>query len=75
MSGAGKRMAPVHGNHYGPLSVTLQWHGPFSCTAAPSRPAQEGANVTAPVFHAQLSANVKGAASIMMVVMQSDGYY
>ena len=52
-------MALVHGNHYGPLSVTHQQHVTVSCTVAASKDAWEGANATALESDAQSSANVK----------------
>ena len=63
MSGTGTKMAPVHGNQYGPLSVELQWHVPFPCTVDASGHAWEGANAVAPVSDARHSANVKGVRS------------
>ena len=71
VNGAGTKMAPVHGNHYGQLSVMLQGHALFCCTVAASRHAAEGANVNARVSNVRPSANVKVVVLITRVVITS----
>ena len=71
VNGAGTKMAPVHGNHYGQLSVMLQGHALFCCTVAASRHATEGANVNARVSNVRPSANVKVVVLITRVVITS----
>jgi hypothetical protein len=66
------KVAPEHGNLYGPHSQMLQWHAPFYCTALASRHAREGANANELVSDAQPRANVKAGARITRAVMTSN---
>jgi hypothetical protein len=72
LSGAGVKVAPEHGNLYGPHSQMLQWHAPFYCTALASRHARKGANANKLVSNAQPPANVKAGARITRAVMTSN---
>ena len=67
----GTKMDPVHGHYCGPLSVTLKWHVPFSCTAAAWRHAWKDANATAQVSDARPFPNIKSGVLITRAMMTS----